>query len=412
MELSVVMPIHNSGQYLKEAIGSLMVQEFKDFEMILVDDASDDKITKQILENIDKNKYSIKVICLDKSVGAGEARNIGFRYVSGRYTIFLDSDDIFAPDFLKKMYQAIVKEDFDISICGYTELDNSYFYLPNKEKIQNREAEEWLLNICIAPWNKLCRTEYLICNNIYFQNLSSCNDVYFGCMVMKCTDKVSIVEEAGLIKYRTHISTQISANRDSRNLFYAVNWLFSQFANDEIFIKQCAAFLLADMLEEINSCKKESQNKKLYENVKDFFQSAKISFTNKIIDKYKENVMRLPYESSWYRNYNSFEWKLNLMRIEILEKLRGYKKIFLWGMGKRGYAFEKFCQRESIFLQGITDRNSKNIGELTEQGNLVVDYKEVIEKADLIIASNMDIYRYLLLKEIKNSILNLEEYCP
>lgn len=422
MLISVVMPIHNSGLYLTEAVESLMMQEFRDFEIILVDDASDDMFTKQLLKNIDKgdNGFSIKVIYLDQSVGAAEARNIGFQQVAGVYTIFLDSDDIFAPDFLKNMYQGVITEDADVSICGFTEFSCDQqgnkqlgaIWMPEKEKIQNREKEEWLLNISIAPWNKLCRTEYLRSNNIYFQNLSSCNDLYFTCIAMKYANKISVIEETSLIKYRTHVSTQISANRDSMNLFYSISKVLHQIKNDNIFIRQCAAFLLIDMLVEISRCKTELQNRRLYESVGDFFRNLQISFTNKIIDKCKDNVIVLPYENDWYRNFGSFEWKLRLMRIEILKKIKNCKNIYLWGMGRRGHAFEKFCLNESIFLQGVADKKNNNIGEFTELGNLIVKTEEVIRKADVIIASNAEIYNDLLLKKIKKYIFNLEEYCP
>lgn len=90
---SVVIPCYNSGEYIIEAAGSIIRQNFKyPFEVIVVDDGSDDKETKESLANI-SNYKNLKVITLDKNKGAQIARNTGIKESSYGFVFCLDADD-------------------------------------------------------------------------------------------------------------------------------------------------------------------------------------------------------------------------------------------------------------------------------------------------------------------------------
>ena len=138
-KISVVMPVYNSGKYLRESIDSLISQSFKDIELICVDDASDDLETREILKEYSNAElpFTFYFVALNKRSGAANARNVGFKKATGVYTIFLDADDVFDTVFLEKMYTEAVKEDADVCVCGYREFYCEEDGIKNGEHILN-----------------------------------------------------------------------------------------------------------------------------------------------------------------------------------------------------------------------------------------------------------------------------------
>jgi glycosyltransferase involved in cell wall biosynthesis len=106
MIFSIVIPTRNRPDLLLKAIGSVKAQTFVDWELIVVDDASDVSIEKEISTVCDKR---IRVIRNGNPLGPAGARNAGIRAASldTRFVSFLDDDDIFYPDFLEKTYEAM-----------------------------------------------------------------------------------------------------------------------------------------------------------------------------------------------------------------------------------------------------------------------------------------------------------------
>ena len=98
-KVSVIVPCFNLGKYINEAIDSVLVQTFKDFEVIVINDGSTDSETNSILENLSNSK--IKVINTENQ-GLANARNNGIEQAKGKYILPLDADDKIAPSYLEK----------------------------------------------------------------------------------------------------------------------------------------------------------------------------------------------------------------------------------------------------------------------------------------------------------------------
>ena len=84
---SVIMPNYNNGEWIAKSLNSIFQQTFTDYEVIVIDDCSTDNSVEQI-----KN-FNVKLIeCKEKAYNGG-ARNIGLKNATGKYVLFLDSDD-------------------------------------------------------------------------------------------------------------------------------------------------------------------------------------------------------------------------------------------------------------------------------------------------------------------------------
>ena len=101
-KVSVVVPVHNTEQYLRQCLDSLVSQTLREIEIICVDDGSSDG-SLAILQDYAALDSRVCII-EQESVGAGPARNAGLDAALGEYIAFLDSDDFFEPSMLEEAY--------------------------------------------------------------------------------------------------------------------------------------------------------------------------------------------------------------------------------------------------------------------------------------------------------------------
>lgn len=100
--VSIVVPVYNAANYIEKTINMVCQQTYKDWELILVDDASRDNSIEIIESYIKKQGKRIRLIRKNINQGAAEARNTGIDASSGRFIAFLDADDVWMPDKLEK----------------------------------------------------------------------------------------------------------------------------------------------------------------------------------------------------------------------------------------------------------------------------------------------------------------------
>ena len=112
--LSVVVPVHNGARWLGETLSSIFEQSFKDFEIILVDDASTDEL-RSVLESFTDPR--LNVVQLAQNVGVAEARNQGVRRAAGKYIAFCDADDICVSNRFEVQI-AFMQQRPQIGVCG------------------------------------------------------------------------------------------------------------------------------------------------------------------------------------------------------------------------------------------------------------------------------------------------------
>ncbi len=120
--VSIIMPVHNGSDTLERAIASIREQEFPKWELIAVDDASDDGSFEH-LQNWAERDRRIRALKCDENRGAGGARNQGLRVARGEYIAYLDCDDEYYSDYLEHVVHFMTKGDvlvfcFDHEVRG------------------------------------------------------------------------------------------------------------------------------------------------------------------------------------------------------------------------------------------------------------------------------------------------------
>ncbi len=117
--VSIVVPVHNAAGFIAQTIEMVCRQTYKDWELILVDDASTDGSAAVIEEVIKSRKKRIRLIKKEVNEGAAMARNTGIDATSGKYIAFLDADDIWKEDKLEKQVAFMESTGAEFSFTAY-----------------------------------------------------------------------------------------------------------------------------------------------------------------------------------------------------------------------------------------------------------------------------------------------------
>ncbi|MBU2900549.1 glycosyltransferase family 2 protein [Maribacter dokdonensis] len=117
-KVSIITPVFNAEFFVRKCVESVLMQSYENWEMIFSDDCSTDR-SIEIIKEYAKKEPRIKLLLSDTNRGAGVARNKAIEYASGRYITFLDSDDFWHKDKLKKQLKFLKEKDIAIAYSQY-----------------------------------------------------------------------------------------------------------------------------------------------------------------------------------------------------------------------------------------------------------------------------------------------------
>lgn len=213
-KISVIVPIYNAEKFLHRCIDSILAQSFTDFELLLIDDGSNDNSGK-ICDDYAQKDNRIRVFHNENN-GIATTRQIGTDNASGIYSIHVDSDDWISPNMLNEMYQKIEKDGVDVLISDfYVETVNGSFY--KRQRTKSNTSIEILMDILRnklfgSLWNKLIRHSLYKKYDIKFiKEVDYCEDVLVICQMFLKNIKISFIHQ-GFYHYNN-----ISTNSITRN---------------------------------------------------------------------------------------------------------------------------------------------------------------------------------------------------
>lgn len=171
-DISIIVPIYNTEKYLNKCLDSLINQSKKELEFILINDGSKDNSEEIIKEYKDERIKYYK----NKNQGIGKTRNFGIEKATGKYLMFLDSDDYLEKDACELLYKKAEKENLDLVVCNYYKVYSNGTkeeFLIDDFVNSSLESNNKLLNIInLGPCNKIYLKELITKNNIkYLEDL-------------------------------------------------------------------------------------------------------------------------------------------------------------------------------------------------------------------------------------------------
>lgn len=121
-KVSLIIPVYNVSKYLKRCIDSIASQTFTDYEAIFVNDGSTDN-SGQLCKTLIADYPNMRMVSKTNG-GLSSARLYGFNESEGQYVAFIDSDDYLEPKYIESLYNGIIQNSADMSVCSYF-LDNN-----------------------------------------------------------------------------------------------------------------------------------------------------------------------------------------------------------------------------------------------------------------------------------------------
>lgn len=224
MLFSVIIPVYNCKNSLKNTVYSVLNSGLFDFEILIIDDGSTDG-TSEICDFMEKKFDNIYCIH-QKNSGVSAARNCGIKTVQGEYILFIDADDTVNEGMLKNAAEIVQKTTPDMLLFG---LSFDYYF---HEKLYRRDelvySQEGILNRAqwsskfmelyncnaISPvWNKFIRRDILIEKRIQFhENLIEMEDFLFVIQCFKYCDNIYVLPEV-IYRYRQSEDEKNTYNR-------------------------------------------------------------------------------------------------------------------------------------------------------------------------------------------------------
>ena len=186
--VSVIIPYYKKKNFIIDSINSVVSQSYKEIEIIIVYDDENFEDLK-LLEKIKSKDERIKLIINKKKMGAGISRNIGISYSTGKYVAFLDADDTWHADKLKKQINFMVENNYFVSHTSYQIVDQK------KNIIGDRVARNFtdfkdLLKSCDIGTSTVILKKEIFTDEIKFPSIKTKEDFVLWLRILKKNIKI------------------------------------------------------------------------------------------------------------------------------------------------------------------------------------------------------------------------------
>lgn len=224
-KFSIIIPAYNVEKYIKECLNSICIQDFDNYEIIIVNDNSQDITAHKIIEfQKEHPNIRIKSIYNEKNLGAGASRNIGIQNADGEYILFIDSDDYLScENVLSSIACEMENNNADVLIFGSVinykdNKDTSIKTIPlipkNKEEKKRYQLTKKIIRFV---WPLCIRKELIDTYNIRFQeDIDLYEDTIFRTQAMACANKIKTYSKVCYNYNRRLNATSLSSNSNSK----------------------------------------------------------------------------------------------------------------------------------------------------------------------------------------------------
>ena len=318
--LSIIIPVYNAEQYLEACINSVLANNFKDYEIIVIDDGSKDG-TGDLCDKL-AEKHSNICVFHTQNQGLSAARNLGLDKAKGKFIGFVDADDVIAPDMFNDMVNSMT-ESVQLSMCDFHRCkreDISGILKTGSRTVFHLNQAETAKRICcgnVGPyvWNKLYIKEILDQNQIRFiTNIYGAEDQFFNIdYILHCKKTAYIKKKMyGYIITEGSIMNSFRKNRvvDKHYISLPRAWRYTSEA-------------LRNISEEV-VCFSQAKSAMFYQTVLRKLQNPDSAYINESIEYVKTHKKQL----------RLFKWgiKYYISALLLCANYKLWAKIFRYGM--------------------------------------------------------------------------------
>lgn len=231
-KISIIVPIYNGEKYIKRCLDSLINQSYKNIEIVLINDGSNDNSLKIMKEYSEADK---RIVVIDKkNTGVSDTRNLGIKRASGEYICFCDCDDMYDINYIDIMYKTIKKHNVDILKCNYKVIDEDNNHIGNgdvtsicNKKLNKKDLKNIIIPKClegdIPCFSYLLMIKKDKLNVKYPTDISMMEDVLFYIRLLLNVGSMYIIDdELYTIMFNTEGATN-NVNNYKRNILNVID---------------------------------------------------------------------------------------------------------------------------------------------------------------------------------------------
>lgn len=257
-KVSVVIPFYNRIEKTLVAVKSVQNQSYQNIEIVLVDDGSTDDISK--LQKFAKAHKNIKLVALKANSGPAAARNLGIKNSEGEYIAFLDSDDEFMPDKLKKQLTTMLRHNPDVSYTSYLRREGGQETVKCDPGLTGIVVPRIISNCTIATPTAIVRKKLLADHNLSFnETMRVGEDTRFWLEIAKYSEILLVNEPLTIVNVDKTTHAQ-----DSTKLVVGIKNLIIYLLNDGYYSTyNYDISVLCDYFFEINRDIRENEHNRL-----------------------------------------------------------------------------------------------------------------------------------------------------
>ena len=181
--VSIITPCYNSARFINECVSSVLEQTYTNWELIIVDDASNDN-SRELISNIAERDNRIKYVFLTKNIGVAGARNIALEMSTGRYIAFLDSDDVWKEEKLTTQIDFMQFHNISFSFSSYQPMSENGMEFFSEILVPSKIDYNYFLKNTIIGCLTVVLDKYKI-GDVKMPNLKTSQDMALWLSIMR-----------------------------------------------------------------------------------------------------------------------------------------------------------------------------------------------------------------------------------
>lgn len=236
--VSIIMPAYNCEEFIEQTINSVQNQSYTNWELIIVDDCSTDN-TAEIIKKYASNDKRIRYFKNHQNSGAAISRNNAIEQATGRFFAFLDSDDLWRKDKLKKQIDFMQKNNYSFTCTAYDKIDENSVFLNRIINADEKANYYRLLKKC--PGNSTVVYDVSALGKHFIPNIKKRNDYVMWLQIIKkakyiyglkevlgshrvCNGSLS-ANKKSLIKYHWYVYRKIEKLSFAYSSYLIIYWV-------------------------------------------------------------------------------------------------------------------------------------------------------------------------------------------
>lgn len=229
-KISVIIPMYNAEKYIKKTLNSIIEQSYQNWEIIIIENGSEDK-SPDIIREYEKKYPEIRMI-KGPGKGPGPARNKGLKLAKGDYIVFVDADDYLPDTEIFRKYISIAEPTgADIVVSNYVRLwedkilpasKHEAFALCSPSSEEFRFRGFFSIGTLSYVWCKFYRSEFLKKQQISFSENSYAEDKLFNIQCYICDAKFAFLEDVGYVYRKNDASVSWQYRSDSTENWFKI----------------------------------------------------------------------------------------------------------------------------------------------------------------------------------------------